>query len=858
MINRIVPWISGTLALTLAVVAQAGTTWDGGGSTDAKWTTPANWDGNTPPAFDGTADITIGTVHASGTLMVLDGDKAIKSLSSTLISPSFVITNDTLKVGEFIRKGNAAQIRIESDLEIAGSLRLRSDNSTTTGLLIPGLIKESSAGSDLIAESAAGELRILGTGNTYSGDTVVRRGILSVYANVPVSGIGPLGNSAAPVLLGDEQTGANNWPAQITIPSSYSFSRPIRVVDTGSTTPPVVDMKGSTGTRNFKLQLDRDVHISYGQPNNGTYAGYITGSGGFRRIGGVELLTLTCLTNDFSGNVSLGSGLIAFPIAGTTNGLGTASSAIVIDSVAGRTSRGLYASGTGTFSRPITLSPGTPVADRYVALGVVGASDVVYSGEVSLNTPDTVYFSADSTRSVDFTGTISGTSTPIRINGNTSTGNRIRLSNANNSFTGQLALGLGASSGCLFVGADSPLGGPGALGSHTTVNLNAMGSGVNRCALLIDGPYTVGKHIDIPNVALHTGSLALGGAQANTRCFFTGDVNLSRTNRPVRDCTLTAGSGGRATFTGKVSGRGNWWLHGDWNGPPAYVSTGGDVEFTNPANDFTGLIHIQRGFMMFAATGAEGAAGNGFLMGGVSVAPAVPFGVLTTGPATVHRGAAMDPHINTTADCKIGGITPDESRFTGDFNFTRGSTSGNWVKNYLFATNGATVHFDGQLWGGTGYRINKTGEGRVNINGRLLVPTFLVTAGILGGSGSMTNALTFGAGTTFSPGSPLGTLTVSNNVSLGANSAFRVQIANQQAGMADVHGNVTIDATGTSIAVPENAPCQNQVILRYHGTLTGLFSTNNLPSGAILDYGTGVNDAIRLTLPPRGTVLVLR
>jgi hypothetical protein len=75
MINRIVPWISGTLALTLAVVAQAGTTWDGGGSTDAKWTTPANWDGNTPPAFDGTADITIGTVHASGTLMVLDGAK---------------------------------------------------------------------------------------------------------------------------------------------------------------------------------------------------------------------------------------------------------------------------------------------------------------------------------------------------------------------------------------------------------------------------------------------------------------------------------------------------------------------------------------------------------------------------------------------------------------------------------------------------------------------------------------------------------------------------------------------------------------------------------------------------------------
>ena len=40
----------------------------------------------------------------------------------------------------------------------------------------------------------------------------------------------------------------------------------------------------------------------------------------------------------------------------------------------------------------------------------------------------------------------------------------------------------------------------------------------------------------------------------------------------------------------------------------------------------------------------------------------------------------------------------------------------------------------------------------------------------------------------------------------------------------------------------------------YSGALTGAFSIiNNLPTGYILDYGTGTNGSIRLTLPPPGS-----
>lgn len=816
-------WVIVAIALGCGLsVRSAPVSWDGGGGADSRWTTAANWSGDTLPAFDGSDDVTITTVHAAGTLMDLDGDKHINSLTSANGSPNFIISNSTLRVNTFIRKSNEAQIRIEADVEIDGTLLLQSYNATGYGIYMAGQIREASPGSGVAVQNSVGNVWLLHTNNTYSGETVVRRGALSLFGNTPAVGPGVAGIANGPILLGDEETGANNWSVELQVPNGISVARAIRVVATGSAVIPVVNIPGNSGTRDFPLLLDRDVQIRYGQPGNGTYSGFITGTGGVERIGGTETLTLSCVTNDFSGDVRVSGGELHYAIAAETNALGTASTPVVIPSNGGSLARGIRAVGTGVFSRDIVLLPGAP-SSRSVFLGLASGGPVLYTGELAMNTPDAVYFMAPNYSSVEFSGYLCGTSTPIRTGSHTGGGNRICLSNPTNTFAGQIELG----NGCLFVGADAPRGGPGALGAHTTINLNAQTGGVNSPALLTEGPYTIGQDIDIPSTGF-TGLIYLGGAAAGTHTRFTGDILLARTNGVAGyDVRLAAGAGGLATFSGKLSGPGDWALYGGW--PSAFASGGGDVEFTNPENTFSGRVCVLYGHLRVAATGADGEPDGGFILGSGSARS----GVLTSGPATVRRGGSVYSHINATGECTLGGVTPHESRFTGDFTFDRLTASAR-AKNYLFATNDATVHFDGTLAAGAGHTLTKRGPGRVNINGALQIPAFTITAGILGGSGTLTNKLTFGGGTTFSPGSPLGSLTVGNSVVMNAGSTFLVQLARMEAGQAEVSGDVTL-AHGVTITAPDR-PCLNQVILRYHGTLSGAFSVTNLPSSAHLSY----------------------
>lgn len=474
------------------------------------------------------------------------------------------------------------------------------------------------------------------------------------------------------------------------------------------------------------------------------------------------------------------------------------------------------------------------------------------TGAITLNTPDGLYLSAPNNGTVEFSGAISGTSSPVRVNGHTGNGNRIRLSNTNNTFTGQILV----QSGCLFVSTNCPSGVPGPLGVNPTI-LISQASGVNYPALYIDGPYTIGQDIAIPTNG-YTGEIIMGGSQGTNTCIFTGAVSLDRTNHPPSDCSITAGRAGRAVFSGKTTGAGTWSLNNPKFTAPA-VSVGGDIEFTNPSNTFSGLITVSKGYILFAATGAEGT-GTNLVFGDVN-SSTDPFGLLTTGPALVKRNGIMGRHINVTGPFTLGGLTPHESRFSGNFDLTRVASSSSKTLNYLFATNGATVHFDGTLSvTNSGYAITKTGNGRVNINSNLSNMAFTLSAGILGGSGLITNALTFSTNMTFSPGSPLGTLTVSNNVTIANGGTFLAQITNSAAGLAEVWGNFDLSGTNDTISAP-NMRCPDCVIVRYHGTLSGRFNVTNLPPRSTVSYGTGTDSEIRLMVvgpPPKGTVITIR
>jgi len=107
-------------------------TWTGDGGSDTRWTNPANWAGGVLPAFDGTEDVVISKVNNAGTVMDLDGDKWINSLNTSVASPNFIISNSVLRVNDFIRKGNQAQVYIKSGVEIVDTLTIKSDNNSKT------------------------------------------------------------------------------------------------------------------------------------------------------------------------------------------------------------------------------------------------------------------------------------------------------------------------------------------------------------------------------------------------------------------------------------------------------------------------------------------------------------------------------------------------------------------------------------------------------------------------------------------------------------------------------------------------------------------------------------------------------
>ncbi|MDW8343736.1 MAG: Ig-like domain-containing protein [Verrucomicrobiae bacterium] len=122
----------------------------------------------------------------------------------------------------------------------------------------------------------------------------------------------------------------------------------------------------------------------------------------------------------------------------------------------------------------------------------------------------------------------------------------VRLSGTN-SYSGSTILVRGT----LWVGADAPATGNGALGSSAggSILLSRSGDTVTNdtIALLTDGPVTVGRTIDVRNFN-SAGTTTLGGASPH-ESFFTGQIFISTEGRNVQ---LAAAPGGRVTFAGRI------------------------------------------------------------------------------------------------------------------------------------------------------------------------------------------------------------------------------------------------------------------------------------------------------------------
>ncbi len=168
----------------------------------------------------------------------------------------------------------------------------------------------------------------------------------------------------------------------------------------------------------------------------------------------------------------------------------------------------------------------------------------------------------------------------------------------------------------------------------------------------------------------------------------------------------------------------------------------------------------------------------------------------------------------------------------------------------LIDSNGQTIAVSQDLLdGGGGGGLTKSGAGFLQLNGtNTYTGTTSVTAGELGGTGSVAGPLVVDAAATLAPGASAGTFTA-GDTTLGGTYLYEIDGATGDSLV--VNGN--LDLTGGTLAITELAPgtAATYVVATYTGTLTGnpFTSVVGLPAGWSIDYGTGSNSQITLTNP---------
>jgi rhamnogalacturonan endolyase len=220
------------------------------------------------------------------------------------------------------------------------------------------------------------------------------------------------------------------------------------------------------------------------------------------------------------------------------------------------------------------------------------------------------------------------------------------LGNAGNTFTGPVIV----SGGTLVAGANAPSGAAGAFGNATSAitlgDANTVSSNASP-ALLIGGPFTVGRPILVTNLAT-TGTYMIGGG-TDDNAAFSGAITVNQPltivaaagsglNALTISGGITAGSSGLKPLT--LAGPGNVMVTAtaisDGSGQVAVNVAGGTLTLA-AANTYSGATTATHGLLQVngsLATGSAVTIGAGGVLGGSGV---------INGPATVQDGGTLAP-----------------------------------------------------------------------------------------------------------------------------------------------------------------------------------------------------------------------
>ncbi|WP_035604158.1 autotransporter-associated beta strand repeat-containing protein [Haloferula sp. BvORR071] len=225
---------------------------------------------------------------------------------------------------------------------------------------------------------------------------------------------------------------------------------------------------------------------------------------------------------------------------------------------------------------------------------------------------------------------------------------------------------------------------------------------------------------------------------------------------------------------------------------------------------------------------------------------------VTAGGTLTARGISAEAHAGATSTLTLNNANITAAPYAYP-NFMYG------IGTATIGAGGVTINPNGQslqlaqVFSGTG-NLTKTGAGAIALDGvNTYGGTTTVSAGTLGGTGSVAGPLVVNSGAKLAPGHSVGTFTA-GATTLSAGSTYAYEIDGATGDQLVVNGNLNV--TGSTLAITQLNPASasSYVVASYTGTLTQPFAAVTLngaalPAGWTLNYGTGTNSQITLTVP---------
>lgn len=718
-------------------------------------------------------------------------------------------------------------------------------------------------GTTNVVKVGNGEIVFDNNANTYSGNTKILAGTLSLSVDAP-NGSGALGANVSPTFLGNT-TGASNATLNINtdgVTDGHSIT-----VQAGSTGTLTIGTTLTSGTANYSgdILLNTNATLSAATGGSAVFSGNITGPGGLT-LGGGGTITLSAL-NAYTGPTTLTGGTLNL----NAKALGTNTFTISAPSTVDNTSAGNVTLNSAPMNWNANFNFGGTANLN------LGAGAVTMNANRTLNISNAV---------LTVGGPISGPGFGLTKVG---AGTLVLASATTNSYTGgttnsggvlginsTATFGNGSSPLVMLSGnllntgsrSGSPIANPVFLNSTTTIYGDSTASAPSTRILPFTGPFNVGANtLKIGNTGLANNTFILRFQGSNYTTInwpiVIGDDTFDTAGAITELDLWNDNSTPVQTVSGLITGTGSI------NRGASSLNTGGTTIFT-AQNTFPGGVHLDSGAVGFGASTVSS--------GGAVVSGPVGTGTMTlganNGESTLTIFPSGGPRVIENR-IVLNGITNVVISGNNDLTLAGPFNSGGVAKNLIVSNTGITT-ISGSITNtgtGAGGALTKLGNGTLVFSGDNTYPgtttvnagTLLIntttgsgtstnlvtvnTGGTLGGTGYIAGPVIVNAGGIIGAGASIGTLTISNDLTLAGSVAVEVNTAANPSNDLIFATGIISNAANASVTVSNLGPALTV------GKKFQIFSAPVLNGSTMSVSGGGVNWTN--TLETDGSIAVL-